>query len=77
MRYTQLTQEERYQIAALLQAGHDQTGIAMILGCHKSTISREIRRNTGQSKQAQRLTYEHRQSKVRTYIHEDTWLAVE
>ncbi len=47
MRYTQLTQEERYKIAALLQAGHDQTEIAMILGRHKSTISREIRRNTG------------------------------
>ncbi len=30
MRYTQLTQEERYQISALLQAGYDQTGIAMI-----------------------------------------------
>ncbi len=70
MRYTQHTQEERYQISALLQAGHDQTGIAMILGRHKSTISREIRRNAGlrgyQSKQAQRLTYERRQAKVMT-----------
>ncbi len=46
MRYTQLTQEERYQIAALLKAEHDQTEIAMILRRHKSTISREIRRNT-------------------------------
>ncbi len=81
MRYMQLTQEERYQISAILQTGYDQTGIAMILGRHKSTISHEIRRNTGlrgyQSKQAQRLTYERRQAKVRTYIHEDTWLAVE
>ena len=47
MRYTQLTHEERYQIAALLKAEHAQTEIAMILGCHKSTISREICRNTG------------------------------
>ena len=27
MRYTQLTHEERYQIAALLKAEHDQTGV--------------------------------------------------
>jgi len=81
MRYTQLTQEERYQISALLKAGHDQTEIAMILGRHKSTISREIRRNTGlrgyRPKQAQRLTDERRHSKVRTHINDGTWLAVE
>ena len=39
--YTQLTQEERYQISALLKAEHDQTEIAMILRRHKSTISRD------------------------------------
>jgi len=81
MRYTQLTQEERYQISALLKAGQDQTEIAMILGRHKSTISREIKRNTGlrgyRPKQAQRLTAERRQSKVKVHINGDTWLAVE
>ncbi len=81
MIYTQLTQEERYQISALLKAEHDQTEIAMILGRNKSTISREIRRNTGlrgyRPKQAQYLADERRQSKVRTHINEGTWLAVE
>ncbi len=62
MRYTQLTQEERYQIYALLKAGLNQTEIAMILERHKSTISREISRNTGlrgyRPNQAQRLAQE-------------------
>ena len=42
--YTQLTQEERYQIDALMKAGQSQTEIAQVLGRHKSTISRELRR---------------------------------
>jgi IS30 family transposase len=46
--YTQLTQEERYQIAALMKAGHTQSEIARLIGRHKSTISRELARNTGQ-----------------------------
>ncbi|HEB56323.1 MAG TPA: IS30 family transposase, partial [Gammaproteobacteria bacterium] len=48
MRYTQLTLEQRYQIQALMKAGKNQTEIAEIIGIHKSTISREVRRNTGQ-----------------------------
>ena len=41
--YTQLTEPERYQIKALLSAGHKKTEIATILGRHKTTISREIK----------------------------------
>ena len=48
MSYTQLTREQRYQIYALMKAGHDQTRIAEIVSCHKSTISRELARNRGQ-----------------------------
>ena len=44
---TQLTQEERYQIEALLKVGHPQSEIAVVLKRHKSTISREFRRNRG------------------------------
>jgi len=45
--YTQLTQEERYQIYILKKAGNKQTEIARLLGRDKSTISRELKRNTG------------------------------
>ena len=43
--YTQLTQGQRYQVEALYKAGHNRTMIANILTVHKSTISRELRRN--------------------------------
>lgn len=47
MNYTQLTRGQRYQISVLLKAGHNQTSIAVLVDCHKSTISRELRRNCG------------------------------
>ena len=47
MSYTQLTQEQRYQIYALLKMDHNRTEIAEVIGSHKSTISRELRRNCG------------------------------
>ena len=47
MKYKHLSQAERYQIYALMKAGHDQTQIAKFLDRHKSTISRELIRNTG------------------------------
>jgi len=47
MSYSQLTQEQRYQIYALLKIGISQTKIAEILNVHRSTISRELRRNKG------------------------------
>ena len=67
--YTQLTQEERYQIEALLKMGHHQSEIAVVLKRHKSTISREVRRNCGlhgyRPKQAQRLALALRSSSPR------------
>lgn len=79
--YTQLTQEERYQIQALMKAGHNQTEIAEVLGRHKSTISRELRRNHGlrgyRPRQAHRLSVERRQSKVRSRIATAHWKLVE
>ena len=47
MTYKHLSQAERYQIHALMKAGHDQSEIAKLLNRHKSTISRELSRNTG------------------------------
>ena len=66
--YTQFTQEERYQIGALLKMGHHQSGIADALNRDKSTISREVRRNRGlryRPKQAQRLALALRSSSPR------------
>lgn len=45
--YTHLTQDQRYQISSLLKAQVSQSEIARIIGCHKSTISRELKRNKG------------------------------
>jgi len=45
--YTQLIQEEQYQIYALKKAGHSQAEIATLLERDKSIISRELRRNHG------------------------------
>lgn len=46
--YKQLTQEQRYHISALVQTQHAKINIADIIGVHKSTISREIKRNSGE-----------------------------
>jgi len=47
MTYKHLSQAERYQIHALMKAGHNQSQIARLLDRNKSTISRELSRNTG------------------------------
>ena len=46
MAYHQITSEERYTIAALRREGFNAAEIARRLGRHRSTISREIRRNS-------------------------------
>ena len=47
MPYTHLAQEERFLIHNHLQAGRSYSEIARQLRRHHSTISREIKRNTG------------------------------
>ena len=58
--YRQLTEEGRIEIYAMKQAGKEQNKIAVRLGVHPSTISRELARNTGlrgyRPKQAQQKT---------------------
>lgn len=46
--YNHLSLEQRYQIEALNKAGQTQKSIALQLGIHPSTVSRELRRNTPQ-----------------------------
>jgi len=45
--YKQLTREQRYQMYALMQAGSTPTKIAQVLGVHRSTVGRELKRNKG------------------------------
>ncbi len=75
--YTQLTREQRYQIYALKKAELSQTKIARILGVHKSTVSRELRRNLGQRgyrpKQAHQLAIKRRTRAIKPRIPPDTW----
>ena len=81
MTYTQLTQEQRYQIYALLKMEHSQTKIANVIGVHKSTISREIRRNRGKRgyrpKQAHRISVKRRRDKVPKRITLETWSRID
>ena len=78
--YTQLTQEQRYQIHALMKAGHYPTEIAAIIDVHKSTIGRESARNWGlrgyRPTQAHRFAMNRRQYKVRPRIGDKTWILV-
>jgi len=81
MNYTQLTREQRYQIYALMKAGHNQTQMAVVVGCHKSTISRELRRNRGQKGyrpyQADEMAFDRQCDAYRARIAGQTWQRVE
>ena len=78
--YTQLTHTQRYQISALLKIGHRQTEIADTIGVHKSTISRELKRNRGKRgyrpKQAHQFTMA-RRDKAKSRITDEDWRLIE
>src|SRR6266508_3127282 len=80
MSYHQLTQEQRYQIYALKKTGHSRTEIAEVIGVHKSTVSRELKRNKGgrgyRPQQAHSLALERRQKGV-PRISAERWRVVE
>jgi IS30 family transposase len=78
--YSQLTQEQRYQIYALKKIGHSRSEIAAVIGVHKSTVSRELKRNRGRCgyrpQQAHSMMMERRQ-KGNPRITAETWAVVE
>ena len=78
--YTQLTHEQRYQHSALLKMGQNQTEIVKVIGAHKLTISRELRRNRGQRgyrpKQAHQISLIIRK-KAKPRIQEATWALID
>ena len=79
--YAQLTHGQRYQIEALLKTGHNQTMIAKVLSVHKSTVSRELKRNRGlrgyRPKQAQERAIMRRCEKLKARIPLTAWVLVD
>ncbi|MDY7538068.1 IS30 family transposase [Undibacterium sp. 5I1] len=81
MRYTHLTQDERYQIYALRLEKKTVSEIAAALHRHKSSIHRELKRNTGGSGwrplQAKKIADERQKnSRNARRIDDNDWLAV-
>jgi len=78
--YTQLTYHQRYHIYTFTKAGMHQTEIAKIIGVHKSTISRELRRNRGKRgyrpKQAHQFAIA-RRDKAQSRITDRDWGMIE
>jgi IS30 family transposase len=66
--YHQLTQAQRYQIYALKKTKHSLEEMATVIGVHKSSVSRELKRNRGQRgyrpQQAHELAMERKQKAV-------------
>jgi len=80
--YKQLTSGQRYQISALKRIGHNRTEISKELEVHRSTISRELRRNTGERgyrpKQAEEKACERRAKAThKSRISAEIWEVVE
>lgn len=79
--YTQLTQEERYQIYILKKTGISLSEIARPLGRNKATISREIRRNRGlrgyRPKQAHIKALQRKKVKATVRIDSSLWLHID
>ena len=82
MSYTHLAQEERFLIHKHLQAGRSYSEIGRDLGRHHTTISREVKRNTGgrgyRYKQANEFA-KHRRSKASSVprkMSEELWAMI-
>jgi IS30 family transposase len=80
--YTQLTeQQQRHQISVLMKAGHNQSEIAILIGVHKSSISRELCRNRGlrgyRLRQAQLLRQARREASYQPRLPVRLWARVE
>ena len=79
--YNQLTQTERYQIYALRKANKNPTEISRVLGRHKSTIYRELKRNLGKrgyrAVQAHQFAVERHMSRDLHRISLEDWQLIE
>ena len=79
--YKQLALEQRYQIKALLDNDVPKGKIATTIGVSRSTISRELNRNSGKRgyrpNQAQGKALARREKKSKLRISEEVWALVE
>ena len=79
--YNRLTGDNRIELYALKKAGLTQKAIAVQLDVHPSTISRELKRNTGlrgyRPKQAQRLASARKAQTHSHRISQATWASVD
>ena len=70
--YSQLTPEQRYIIYSMLKIGLTQSMIAKVIGVDKSTVSRELKRNSGKRgyrpKQADAFAKDRQQGKSKDRI---------
>ena len=84
MKYQQLTSEDRYILAALRRQGISISAIAEELGKHRSTIYREINRNSCHiidgsyrpSKAQRRTVARRRRSRRNTHFSDDDFALV-
>ena len=81
MSYRQLTQEQRYQIGACLRMGMKRSEIAGEIEVHRSTVTREIKRNSTPYRynpsRAIRMARERQEQKRKYRIDKVTWAMVE
>lgn len=79
--YTQLTREQRYQIKALLDTDVPRGKIAEAIRVSQSTISRELKRNSGKRgyrpNQAHEKALARRKKKSKPRIRAKTWMLIE
>jgi len=55
---THINQEQRYEISALKKSGMSKSGIADLIGVHKSTLGRELKRNSDKGKYSPKYAQE-------------------
>jgi len=81
MNYRHLTREQRYQISSLRREGLTLQRIAEHVDCHRSTVSRELRRNLTKGYQpdrAHRLAQDRRRrASTRPRIDAAAWVEIE
>ncbi|MCR4859800.1 MAG: IS30 family transposase [Bacteroidales bacterium] len=63
-----LSEGQRYEISALVRAHHTKTEIAAIVGVHKSTITRELKRNGYLGTSTYYPSYAQRKAEQRRWI---------